>query len=260
MCSPVTYRCVRHPDVQLLIDAGNSRIKWAWCERGHPGEVSALDVSALDAAVLARAWQAATTAHYTCVAGDVVDAAIRRALPPACAAHRVFAGPTACGIANLYDQPAQLGADRWAALIGARALQPGPLVVATAGTATTIDALDADDRFIGGYILPGLRLMLESLARHTADLPHAAGHAVDWPRNTDDAIHNACTDAQAALIERVREQLGAQATVLLSGGAAAAIAPRLRCAHRRVEDLVLHGLARLASADNGKDVMKCGSE
>ncbi|MDP3872737.1 MAG: type III pantothenate kinase [Methyloversatilis sp.] len=245
--------------MRLLIDAGNSRIKWAWCDNGRPGAVSALDVATLEVAALAHAWQAATAAHYTCVAGDAVDAAIRRALPPDCVAQRVFAGPTACGIANLYDQPAQLGADRWAALIGARALQPGPLVVATAGTATTIDALDADDRFIGGYILPGLRLMLESLARHTAGLPHAAGHAADWPRNTDDAIHNACTDAQAALIERVREQLGPQATVLLSGGAASAIAPRLRCAHRRVDDLVLHGLARLAAADNGPDVMKCCS-
>jgi len=222
--------------------------------------VSAFDTAALDVPAVTHAWQAATTAHYTCVAGDVVDAAIRRALPPDCAAHRVFARATACGIANLYDQPAQLGADRWAALIGARALQPGPLVVATAGTATTIDALDADDRFIGGYILPGLRLMLESLARNTADLPHAAGHAADWPRNTDDAIHNACTDAQAALIERVRDQLGPQATVLLSGGAAAVIGPRLRCVHRRVDDLVLHGLARLAAADNSPDVMKCESK
>ncbi|OYW27053.1 MAG: type III pantothenate kinase, partial [Methyloversatilis sp. 12-65-5] len=106
--------------MQLLIDAGNSRIKWAWCERGHPGEVSAFDTAALDVAALVHAWQAATAAHYTCVAGDVVDAAIRRALPPDCAAHRVFARATACGIANLYEQPAQLGADRWAALIGAR--------------------------------------------------------------------------------------------------------------------------------------------
>ncbi|MDP2870539.1 type III pantothenate kinase [Methyloversatilis sp.] len=246
--------------MQLLIDAGNSRIKWAWSDAGRPGAVSAVDLATFDVATLAHAWQVATAAHYTCVAGDAVDAAIRRALPSGCAAHRVFAGPSACGIANLYDQPARLGADRWAALIGARALHAGPLVVATAGTATTIDALDADDRFIGGYILPGLRLMLESLARHTADLPHAAGHAADWPRNTDDAIHNACTDAQAALIERIGEQLGPQATVLLSGGAASAIAPRLRCAHQRVDDLVLHGLARLAAADKGPDVMKCGPE
>ena len=48
-------------------------------------------------------------------------------------------------------------------------------------------------------------------------------HAADWPRNTDDAIHNACTDAQAALMERVRDQLGEGASLLLSGGAAAAI-------------------------------------
>jgi type III pantothenate kinase len=140
---------------------------------------------------------------------------------------------TACGITNLYEQPAQLGADRWLALIGARSLCAGPLVVATAGTATTVDALDGQDRFLGGYILPGLRLMLEALARNTAGLPHARGQAADWPRNTDDAIHNACTDAQAALMERVRDQLGDGATLLLSGGAAAAISPRLRCAPPR---------------------------
>lgn len=235
--------------MQLLIDAGNSRIKWAWCEHHAPGAVSAVDLATLDADALGQAWLAATTARYLCVAGDAVDAILRRALPAGCVVRRLTAQPSAGDIVNLYEHPAQLGADRWAALIGARALQNGPLIVATAGTATTVDALDGDNRFIGGYILPGLRLMLASLARHTAGLPHAAGRTADWPRNTDDAIHNACIDAQAALIERVRDQLDPHATVLLSGGAAGAIAPRLRCAHRVVDNLVLRGLARTAELD-----------
>ncbi len=243
--------------MRLLIDAGNSRIKWAWATGGDVlSGPSAADLAGLDMHTLAPAWQSATTALYTCVAGAAVDAGIRAALPPACAVRRVFATPAACGITNLYGQPSQLGADRWVALIGARALCAGPLVVATAGTATTVDALDGDNRFIGGYILPGLRMMLESLARNTADLPHAQGEAVIWPRNTDDAIRNGCTDAQAALIERVRDQLGTDATVLLAGGAAAMISPRLRCAHRLVDHLVLHGLARLDVTDDGPDVVK----
>jgi type III pantothenate kinase len=240
----------------LLIDAGNSRIKWAWSVDGSLVDAAAADVAQLDPAALMQAWRAARRVCYTCVAGDAVDALIRGVLPSGCVVKRVFASASACGITNLYDLPTQLGADRWAALIGARTLCDGPLIVATAGTATTVDALDADDRFVGGYILPGLRLMLESLARNTADLPHARGRAADWPRNTDDAIHNACTDAQAALIERVRDRLDPAAVILLSGGAAAALSPRLRCAHRVVDHLVLRGLARIAAAGSSPDVVK----
>jgi type III pantothenate kinase len=242
--------------MQLLIDAGNSRIKWAWFDGKTPCDDAAADLAGLDAGALAGAWQAATSALYTCVAGDAVDVLIRATLPAGCVARRVRASASECGITSLYDDPAQLGADRWVALIGARSLCSGPLVVATAGTATTVDALDAEGRFLGGYILPGVQLMLTSLARNTAALPLASGNAAHWPRNTDDAIHNAAVDAQAALIERVHGQLGGDAQVLLSGGAAALISPRLRCAHRVAGNLVLLGLSRLALQNDGTNVLK----
>lgn len=235
----------------LLIDAGNSRLKWAWLRDGRPGDEAGIDVAALDGAPLASAWRSARAVLYTCVAGDAVDAALRAALPAGCTVHRIRAGDHAAGLTNLYERPVQLGADRWVALIGARTLAAGPLVVATAGTATTVDALDAADRFLGGYILPGLHLMLESLARNTADLPHAQGAPSDWPRNTDDAILNGCAGAQAALIGRVRDRLGAAATLLLSGGGADALAPHIEGDFRRADNLVLRGLARLAA-----DVLK----
>lgn len=235
----------------LLIDAGNSRLKWAWLRDGRPGDEAGIDVAVLDGAPLASAWRGATAALYTCVAGDAVDAALRAALPSGCAVHRIRSGEQAAGLTNLYERPAQLGADRWVALIGARTLVAGPLVVATAGTATTVDALDEADRFLGGYILPGLHLMLESLARNTADLPHAQGAPSDWPRNTDDAILNGCAGAQAALIARVRDRLGSSATLLLSGGGADALSPHIEGDLRRADNLVLRGLARLAA-----DVLK----
>ncbi len=235
----------------LLIDAGNSRLKWAWLRDGRPGDEAGIDVAALDGAPLASAWRGARAVLYTCVAGDAVDAALRAALPAGCTVHRIRAGDQAAGLTNLYERPAQLGADRWVALIGARTLAAGPLVVATAGTATTVDALDVADRFLGGYILPGLHLMLESLARNTADLPHAQGAPSDWPRNTDDAILNGCAGAQAALIGRVRDRLGFGATLLLSGGGADALAPHIEGEFRRADNLVLRGLARLAA-----DVLK----
>ncbi|MDE3011344.1 MAG: type III pantothenate kinase, partial [Pseudomonadota bacterium] len=63
-----------------------------------------------------------------------------------------------------------MGCDRWAALVGARARGSMATVVVMAGTATTVDALAADGRFLGGYILPGLRLMPKSLYERTAGI------------------------------------------------------------------------------------------
>ena len=75
-----------------------------------------------------------------------------------------------CGVRSSYAEPAQLGADRWAALIGARRRYAGPCAVVNAGTTMTVDALSAEGIFLGGFIVPGLELMREALARNTAQL------------------------------------------------------------------------------------------
>ena len=91
------------------------------------------------------------------------------------------ASAAACGVTNRYARPAQLGADRWASLVAAwrrstaTDLFPPACVVVNAGTAVTIDALDADGVFRGGLILPGMRLMLQALAENTAGLKIRAG-------------------------------------------------------------------------------------
>jgi type III pantothenate kinase len=159
-------------------------------------------------------------------------------------------------LVNRYRDPAQLGADRWHAMLGARSLHPArELVVVHAGTATTIDCVSADGAFVGGAILPGSELMLEALARRTARLPHARGAAVAFPDNTDDAIVTGIADAQAGAVERIAarfaHQQGAAVTVLLGGGAAAALHGRLQAdgAIAQVElahNLVLRGLWRRA--------------
>jgi len=149
----------------------------------------------------------------------------------------------ACGVSNGYDNPRQLGADRWAALIAARALHEGPCVVAMAGTATTIDALDGKGLFRGGLILPGLSLMRAALAHNTAGLPHAAGHYRPQPTNTDDAIVSGAIHATLGAIERMQLALGDDAPCLLSGGAAAELAPHMGVPCRVIDNLVLEGLA-----------------
>ena len=147
---------------------------------------------------------------------------------------------------NAYDNPGQLGADRWAALIGAHALHPGAAIVVMAGTATTIDALDGTGRFRGGLILPGLALMRTALARNTADLPHATGHYRSLPTNTDDAIVSGAIHATLGAIERMRATLGKDTLCLLSGGAAGELAPHLELPQQQIDNLVLEGLAHFS--------------
>ena len=155
-----------------------------------------------------------------------------------------------CGVQNRYRNPGQLGSDRWAALIGARALLgPQASLVVVCGTATTMDLLDAEGGFEGGSIMPGLGLMQRSLHERTAALPDASGDYVLHPRQTVDAIASGCLHAQAGAVERVFRQYQdkhPQLLCMVSGGAARMLSPRLHIAHRLVDNLVLEGLFRIA--------------
>jgi type III pantothenate kinase len=181
------------------------------------------------------------------VAGPSVSQQIRAALAPwQTLIHEASAAAQGLSITNGYDNPAQLGVDRWCALIGARGITTSACLVVMAGTATTIDTLDASGRFCGGLILPGLDLMRRSLARDTAALPLASGVYRSLPCNTDDAIVSGCLEAQIGAIERVFTRISSatNAICLLSGGAATTLSPLLRIPHRHIDNLVLEGLAR----------------
>ena len=124
-------------------------------------------------------------------------------------------------------------------------------MVVTCGTATTIDALKADGSFIGGMILPGLGTMAQSLAVNTAQLPVAIPTAMPvnadnaehlFADNTQDAIINGCISAQVGAITRALAA-HAPARCIISGGAAAYIAPHLPSPCEQVDNLVLIGLA-----------------
>ncbi|MBK7023219.1 MAG: type III pantothenate kinase [Sulfuritalea sp.] len=228
----------------LCLDAGNTRLKFGLFDGGRWLLQDALDYAAFDE--LPARLPASPTRIVACnVAGQAVRQRIE-ALAGKLGLPLTWLCSTAaaCGVTNSYDTPEQLGADRWAALIGARALHGGACVVAVAGTATTIDALDASGRFRGGLILPGLALMRAALAGNTADLPHASGSFRSLPTNTDDAIASGALHATLGAIARMRATLGADVACLLSGGAAAELAPHLEPPQRPIDNLVLEGLAR----------------
>lgn len=249
----------------LLIDAGNTRIKWALAPAMQAGPASLGQwlqsgvlargtLASLEGQLMPAARTAVTRVMLSNVAGDAVASELVAALraifgdrqPPL---ERFQSTAARGGLRNGYRQPAQLGADRFAAAIGAHALYAGQaLVVATCGTATTVDAISADGVFLGGMILPGLRLMASALAQHTAQLPQVA-EKIDTARpfadNTEEAIVLGCMSAQAGAIERaLARHPGARC--ILSGGAGRLVSPFLAEPPEFIDNLVLVGLQVVA--------------
>jgi type III pantothenate kinase len=252
----------------LLVDAGNTRVKWAVIDRSLANPVlgqwhASGSVARADAAQLVEIWRAFKIGRVLLanVAGhdmrDELERAVLRALGTKPVALEWFASCEELGgVRSSYPNPTQLGCDRFASAIGAHALFPNtPLIVATCGTATTIEAINPDGVFIGGMILPGLGLMATSLAKNTAQLPLVVLQtSVTQPfaDNTDAAIVSGCLAAQAGAIERAaaahaKAHPDAPISCILAGGAADLIAPHLTIAHQRVDNLVLIGLQTVAT-------------
>jgi type III pantothenate kinase len=261
----------------LLIDAGNSRIKWALVDAG--GLQRAFGAFARQDGPLPGApeWAALprpAAAWISNVAGATVAAqldALLEAQWPGIARRTIVAQRAQCGVSNGYEDAAQLGTDRWAGMIGAHAAYPGEhLLIATLGTATTLEALRADGRFEGGMIAPGWTLMMHSLGQNTAQLPTvtsaearalpagATGFgSVDsvgsFGQDTRRSVAAGCLLAQAGLLERAYgawcAALNAPVRLVLGGGAADEVAAALTVPYTRHDHLVLAGLALIAVAE-----------
>ncbi|MEN9868030.1 MAG: hypothetical protein RL748_3620 [Pseudomonadota bacterium] len=253
----------------LLIDVGNTRIKWAVAAPGAPLGIwqaqgllaHTLDQAAVQAA--AKQWQAAKVgvAWIANVAGSILQAqlqaSLQQALGPDLAVNWFASSAFAAGLRNGYSEPSRLGCDRFAAAIAARARYPQQaILVANCGTATTLDAISPDGVFMGGMILPGLGTMATSLNRQTAQLPdvdYARQHPQQFlPQlalNTDSAIMSGCIAAQIGAIGQGLSLLRARfgdALCILSGGAAPIIGAALLEPHQVLDGLVLQGLQVLA--------------
>ena len=233
----------------LLIDAGNTRVKWAWLGAdGRPGPVHACphdDLTPLGLAV-------AQTPPQRGVGASVASPADNSAIAALVGLPVEWLQPTAerAGVRNGYRDPARLGADRWAALIGAHHEPGGDLLVVSAGTALTLDCLDRDGMFRGGTIAPGFALMRQSLARGTARLGYPEGDYAAYPQQTADAILSGCIDALVAPVERraarFSADLGRPVRILIGGGDGMMLMSHLAVPAAIVDNLVLSGLALVA--------------
>jgi len=238
----------------LAVDAGNTRVKWAL--HGTHGWDSSGSIATADIDSLEAAWSRLPPVPraFACnVAGTDAQRAIERACAAKGAALVLLTSQAEqLGVVNGYRDPAQLGADRWVALLAAHANGHGHKLVVNAGTALTIDALEDGGRFAGGLIVPGPALMRASLARGTAGLRLTEGRYADFPASTPDAITSGALQAAVGAIERMRRVMEGAGTrpliVLLSGGAAGELAPHLSMPFAIHENLVLDGIALIARA------------
>ena len=236
----------------LAIDAGNTRIKWGWYDGVRwlrQSWVASAGADKLGAAL------AMVAPPDRIVISNVAGSAVRNSLAAALEPFRVepcwIEGQARqCGVTSSYGDPAQLGSDRWAALIGAWHLFHGPCVVVNAGTTMTVDALSNDGVFLGGLIVPGVDMMRAALVENTAQLKLDEGRFTYFPDSTADAIMSGAINALAGSIERMlrlMQETGQIAPlVVLSGGAAALLEPQLNARVELVDNLVLEGLIRIA--------------
>lgn len=253
--------------MKLLLDCGNTRIKWAFLEDGAIAERGAVTHRGIERSV----WTGALPRHAEPVrilAANVAGTTVAAALDEW--ASQSFAGNVeyvrsarrAGGITNSYADPALLGVDRWLGMIGVRSRCEQPFLLAAAGTAFTIDLVDAAGVHQGGMIAPGRSLMIETLKQKTGNIASAASAAEPvldgmFGLNTSAAIESGAVQALAGLLGRAVEAASGRYSALRLFGHGGDAGDIFRLAVERggraddrarfepAEDAVLLGLAAL---------------
>ncbi len=260
----------------LLFDIGNTRLKWAavdsaqniadrqkklWAYSGsiNTRSLDSVELRAELSDYIAKTIPKPDVIGYCCVAGDNAIKNIQSLFPQwHDISWKQLKGDSPYeGMRSLYTDPAKLGPDRWATLIGARALSKTNTLLINSGTATTIDLLGSNGVHYGGWILPGLGLMQESLQNKTAELPLATRlntqtTEIQFGTNTNDAIIGGCDAAQIGAIlfahQLAKEMNHPVQTIWIDGGNAKILVNEIKIIlvykppSRPIEGLVLRGL------------------
>jgi len=241
--------------MDLLIDIGNTNLKWTRSESGALEAMRTVRHHGGFPIDLHAAWEQLPPPRRILVS-NVGGAELAGALERVCRSYwdraPLFATPEpqAYGVTIAYECPERLGVDRWLALIAAHRICRGPVLVIDAGTAITYDLLLGDGSHLGGLITAGIEMMRDRLIAGTR-IPRVepVESADPWATDTGTAIAVGSIQAPAALAERLFERLtdraGKTPQCLLSGGDAERLIPALHLPLRHRPDLVLQGLALL---------------
>jgi type III pantothenate kinase len=251
----------------LLADAGNSRIKWVAYEDGMFRKDGLFHYSCqelMDAA--AHQWRdlpRPSRVLIVSVAGPEASSALTKWIKDNwdIEAEFVTATATACGIQNAYsEEPSRLGADRWVAMIAARALTQQTCYVVDCGTALTIDAIAANGQHLGGVIVPGIQLMRQALYRETQQILPEQGEFRLFGKSTRDCVWGGTIYAVAAAIDGITDRMmatGGPGIRFLTGGGAEMISAYLLGKFQLQPDLVFYGLRLIAEQREELLVSSC---
>jgi type III pantothenate kinase len=246
----------------LVIDVGNTRLKWAWLtSTGLSDQQAVVHREAkpgIWTAALFESGQKPSRVLVSNVAGPVMAKTLMQLSKKTFHVGVEFVTPTRefQGLTNGYLDPSLLGADRWLALIGAWTLARAPLCVVDAGTAVKVDSVDASGQHLGGLIAPGIHMMREVLMSNTSDIAKAAEHSTPslagvLANNTIGAVSRGAVFALAGMADRADEIIehstGAKPKLFITGGDAGMITGTMRSHGEIVPDLVLQGLAVVAA-------------
>mgnify|MGYP001407218681 CR=1 FL=1 len=242
--------------MKLLIDLGNTRLKFALAEEGHVRYLRAFPHAAVDFVEQLAEWVEISAIPDSIWLASVAEPSVTRTVLDVFerAGHKVNIAQVQDGVFGLkiaYAQAERLGVDRWLAMLGARASSEDALMLASVGSALVIDAIDVAGKHLGGLIGPTPEAMREALFMRVPQLRGATGEVARFATDTGDAVESGCLLAGAALIERsyheLADRVGALPKLLVSGGGSVPLRPWLP-AHEWRPHLVLEGLARWADA------------
>ena len=242
----------------LLVDIGNSSVKWGQIEGGSTKSVSAMSQQYypenVSSSFFIECWKTLDKPEnliVSCVARHQVWQALEQACEQlwALQVKKISSEKKGFGLVNAYKQPSDLGSDRWCAMIAALHETTSDFIMVSCGSAITLDVVTSSGKHSGGYILPGLAMMKKSLASDTADVKVTLEQIKPslLPANsTAGCVDSAINLAAVKLIEAVYQQQKKSAEsmqCLLTGGDAAFIAELLSIKCVMMPDLVLRGLA-----------------
>lgn len=244
--------------MKLLVDVGNSRIKWAYSQDGRLSEVNSATCGITTLPVLLAArWQKKPDGIWISnVAGAEIQWILQAWIAREWGLQAVFphSAAQAGGVRSAYPQPERLGVDRWLALIAARQMYPQQnCLVVDCGSAVTLDWLGADGVHAGGWIAPGLQAMRQCLSQALENLRGLdfSGDNADWiGRDTQTGVKAGTLYAVAGLIDKTMNECKSRhgdGRCVMTGGDSAALLELLAHPAEYAPDLVLRGLALLAA-------------
>ena len=244
-------------DALLLVDIGNSNLKWTWLENGQMSRLESRGYQADGVAAQAyHAWSHVSKPVRVIVAnvaGKQVADQLQQWVVTEWGIEPEFVVATSeeLGVKNAYREPGLLGVDRWLALIAAREQTQSSACVMDCGTAITIDVLSSEGQHQGGLILPGLSMMRQAMLDRTQIPRIGESDSIDLlAQDTAGAIAAGSLHAAAALVERVMLDLaaseGSRPRLILTGKDASRLNEVLKIDAMLEPELVMHGLALVA--------------